>query len=99
MIVENQIEEMISCFDDLFEIKDQTKDIVHGAREQVKAVKIALKDWCDHNELEYKDVLLVYKEYEKFKNGTVRWGEDSQDDFTSILVLVMQRVLDASKES
>mgnify|MGYP000997073916 CR=1 FL=1 len=39
MIVETQVEEMISSFDDLYEIKDQTRDIVRGAREQVKAKK------------------------------------------------------------
>ena len=92
MIEETQVDEMISCFDDLYEIKDQTRDIVKGAREQVKARKIALKDWAERNKLEYKDVYNVYREYEKFKDGESNWGEETNDDFSAILIMVMDKV-------
>lgn len=85
MIDPSKLDELIDVLEDAYD-KTTQADAIR------KEVSTMLKDWAERSELSAKNVKAVFKNYTDYRNGKLKWGEDEADDFTDLLVLVMDKV-------
>jgi len=91
MIDEMRIDELVEVLEDAYDKKEQAQVITKDAQTMIK-------DWAERNELNVKNVKAVFKDYCSFRAGKLKWGDEADDDdFTQLLVQVMDRVVGDNK--
>jgi len=85
MIDDIRINELVDVLEEAYDKKSQAKMIS-------KEAETMMKDWAERNEIEVKNVKAVFKDYAAYRDGKLKWGEDDDDDFTQLLVQVMDKV-------
>jgi hypothetical protein len=99
MLDDTKLKELLEVYDELYDTETSVKDIVSGARVQLKEARTMMKDWAERNEINPKTIKQVYSEYKGWRDGTVKWGDEQEaDDYTNILVAVMDEAVKVSKE-
>jgi len=91
MIEETKIVELVEVFEDAYDKQESASVLTKEAREE-------LKSYAENSEMDPKAISEIYSTYAKWRRGKFHWGpEGDADDFTDILVAVMDRVTGVDK--
>lgn len=83
MLSDDVVKQAVEVFEDSFD-KLETADQIR------KNVSQDIKAFAENSEIEPKNLSAVFKQYVQWRKGKLKWGDDSQDDdFTSLLIPIM----------
>jgi hypothetical protein len=98
MIEDTQVSELIDVFEDAYETIDISKDIISGAKVKIKEARTMMKDWSERNDFDPKKVSEIFKTYSSYRDGHLKWGDGEDDEYSELLIAVMDKAAEGSKE-
>lgn len=86
MVDETTTKELVDIFEDAF-------DKASAAKAATKEARTMIADYCERHELDPKVIKKVFKDYEAWRKGDLKWQDGSEDsEYAEILVSVMDYV-------
>jgi hypothetical protein len=89
---DTRMNEIVQLLDEIYDCEvDKAEEIAtHNVR--IKDAKNTLEEWGKANEVDPKNLLGVYDQYKKARNGKIQWTEDDQE-YGDLLFNVMEKAL------
>ena len=92
MVSEDTVKELVDIFEDAYDKKSTAKELT-------KEATTMIKDYCEREELNPKDVKKVFKDYEAWRKGELKWVNGSEDsEYVELQISVMDHVTSGIKE-